>query len=138
MYFANVTIFLQIKLGKEKAMKNSDNKNNNGLSRDEILECSRTENKNGDERQKKSILSARGIAYIVGFLVTAIVWDVEYAVYGNASAGLALIMAAMVSVDSNIRYFKIKQRKYLIEMIVGIIITIIGLSLWICELIGVL
>lgn len=64
--------------------------------------------------------------------------NIEYTVCGNASAGLALIMTAMVSVDSGIRYFKIKQRKYLIEMVVGIIAGEIGLSLWICELAGVL
>lgn len=119
-------------------MENNENKDTGGLSRDEILEYSRAENKSGDERQRKSILTARGIAYIVGFIVTVLVWDIEYTVYGNASAGLAMIMAAMVSVDSGIGYFKLHQRKYLIEMIVGIIACAIGLALWICELTGVL
>ncbi|MGN1372414.1 MAG: DUF6442 family protein [Candidatus Coproplasma sp.] len=109
------------------------------LSKEDILEASRKENKNGDERERQGMLSANSLAMSTGLFIGGIVMLVSVLVKGKIPNEIWLIISGMESVQFIGNAVKMsKQRVINIVLSVLMCLCFIGFVVfWILELCGV-
>lgn len=109
------------------------------LSKDAILEASRKENKNGDERERQGMLSANSLAMSVGLFVIAIVLLVSLFVKGKLPCEVLMIQSAITTTQSIVNAVKNSRYKalYIVSSVTVGLCCIAFAVLWILELCGV-
>lgn len=98
------------------------------MDKNEILEMSRNENKNGDEREKNIVVKAGNLGKLVGIIVAIVFAIIEMALtkVGAVSyASLAIVKASICATDWY-NFAKTKEKRFLIA---GILETITA-GLW--------
>ena len=94
------------------------------MDKNEILEMSRNENKNGDEMQKNIVVKAGNLGKLVGIIVAIVFAIIEMALTKKVGAvsyvSLAIFKATICATDWY-NFAKIKEKRFLIA---GILETI--------------
>lgn len=121
-------------------MKENDSELNNQASRDEILEISRNENKNGDEREKQIYKSAIQIAYSIGIILTGIIMLVTSVLNRELPAELMIVYFGMAGTSGFYCGVKLTKRKPLFFAggIICSMACLLFIIYWILRLCGVL
>ncbi|MGN1104398.1 MAG: DUF6442 family protein [Candidatus Coproplasma sp.] len=109
------------------------------LSKEDILEASRKENKNGDERERQGMLSANSLAMSVGLFIGGIVMLVSALVNGKIPLEIWLIIGGMESVQFIGNAVKMSKQRviYIVLSVLMCLCFISFLVFWILELCGV-
>ena len=109
------------------------------LSRDEILEISRQENKNGDEREKQTYAKASSIGFAVSLLIAGIIILVNVIVKDRLPIEVLLIVSSAQAAQSFITAYGVrKTRKLYISLaIVMTVVSVCFLVMWILYLCGI-
>lgn len=142
----NTIILLTRKLGKGVKMENNDNKSseitedaNVQLTREEILESSRKENKQGDEREQDLYNKGVRLAYSLGVLLIGIITIVNTIVLNKIPTEIWIVYMGMTTVWS--LYYGIKADKrrplFLACGIICSIVCVFWIVYWILGLCGV-
>ena len=108
-------------------------------TRDEILESSRVENKQGDEREKNIYGKALQIAYSIGIILIGVISLVNTIVVGKTPIELWIVYMGITAVWSLYYCIKVNKRRPLF-LACGIICSIAFILFtvsWILELCGV-
>ncbi len=110
-----------------------------GRTKEEILEMSRKENENGDEREKQYYVKANSFAFSIGLLVAGIIILVTVITSGRCPAEILLITCAMQAVQSFVVALGNRKMKklYLTIGIVECVLAVFFLVFWILQLCGV-
>ena len=99
------------------------------MDKNEILEMSRNENKQGDEREKNIVVKAGNLGKFVGIIVAFVFAIIEMALTKKVGAvsyaSLAIVHASMCATDWY-NFAKTKEKRFLIA---GILETITA-GLW--------
>ena len=109
------------------------------LSREEILEMSREENKNGDEREKQIYKNAIQIAYSIGLILTGIILLVS-SIIDKLPSELLIVymgMSGATGLYCGIKFTK-RRRLFLASGIICTITCVFFVVFWILELCGVI
>lgn len=109
------------------------------LSREQILEASRKENKNGDERERQSYIKANSFAFSIGLFFAGIIILVSSLVEGKFPVNVLLITTAMQAAQAFIVARGVRKIKkfYLSQCILFSVLTVCFLVLWILQLCGI-
>lgn len=116
----------------------NDEKENEVMSKDEILAKSREENKHGDEREQQSIYKAAYIATGVGFLLYGII-NIVLALFDKHSYEMDIVTFAIIGTMYTIWGIKTTKLKpfFLAAGIVCIAAFVTSLVCWILQLCGI-
>ena len=114
--------------------------NNATLSKEQILEASRKENKYGDEREQQGRLSANSLAMSAGLFIGGIVMLVSVFVTGKIPIEIWLIISGMESVQFIVNAVKMSKLRvlYIVLSVTMGVCFIAFTVLWILQLCGVL
>lgn len=112
---------------------------NSEISRDEILEISRQENKNGDEREKQTYAKANSIGFAIGILVAGIIILVNVIVKDRLPIEVLLIVSSAQAAQSFITAHGVRKTRklYLTLAIVMTVVSVCFLIMWILYLCGI-
>ncbi|MGN0823940.1 MAG: DUF6442 family protein [Candidatus Coproplasma sp.] len=109
------------------------------LSKEEILEASRKENKNGDERERQGMLTAQSLAMSTGLFIGGIVILVSVLVTGKISVEIWLILCGMQTTQAIVNAVKMSKQRviYIVLSVIFALCFIAFCVLWILEMCGV-
>ncbi len=109
-----------------------------GLSKEEILAKSREENKYGDEREQQSLYRAAYTSTAVGFFLYGII-SVVLALLNKHSYEMNIVTFAIIGTMYTIWGVKSTKRKplFLSAGIICIVASVVTLVCWILQLCGV-
>ena len=109
------------------------------LTREEILESSRIENKNGDERERAFFAKACSLGFSVGLMLAGIIIIVTVLTSGRLPMEVLMMMSGMQATQSFIVAVGNKKLRklYLILGIVECVVFVIFCVLWALQLCGV-
>lgn len=113
--------------------------NDNELSRDEILEISRQENKNGDERERQTYAKASSVAFAVGLLVAGLIILVNVIIKDRLPIEVLLIISSAQAAQSFITAHGVRKTRklYLTLAILMTVVSVCFLVMWILYLCGI-
>ena len=109
------------------------------LSKEDILEASRKENKNGDERERQGVLTANSLAMSTGLFIGGIVMIISVLVTGKIPIEIWLIIGGMESVQFIVNAVKMSKLRVL-NIVLSVLMCLCFIAftvLWILELCGV-
>lgn len=109
------------------------------LSREQILEASRKENKNGDEREMQAYNKSLQLAFGVGMICLGVIMLVNVIVEDILPLEMWICFSAMMATMGLYYGIKTVKRKWLFltEGIIGVITFIFMLVAWILKLCGI-
>lgn len=109
------------------------------LTKEEILELSRAENKNGDERDRQRYPVANSIGFSVGLLLAGIVILVSSFCADRFPSEVVVVVAGMQAAQALYVGITVKRLRkvYLTIGIVECVVAVALAVLWILELCGV-
>ncbi len=116
-----------------------NNEEDKNLSKEEVLDRSRKENKNGDERELQYLYKGAYIATAVGFLLYGII-SIVLAILDRESYEMNVVIFAIIGTMYTIFGVKTTKRKklFLAAGIVSLTAFVITLVCWILELCSVI
>lgn len=128
-----------IKPVEENTSTTLEAENDKELSRDEILEISRQENKNGDERERQTYAKASSVAFAVSLLVAGIIILVNVFVKDRLPIEVLLIITSAQAAQSFITAHGVRKTRklYLTLAILMTIVSVAFLVMWILYLCGI-
>lgn len=127
--------------GQPQEEQTATEEENTPLSRDQILEASRKENKYGDEMSMQWREKAGTLAFSTGLLLSGIVMLVTVLVKNYLPYEVYLIICGMQAVQGLAIGIKCSGRikkVYLIQGVLFAVLTALFLAVWILQLCGVL
>lgn len=107
------------------------------MNKEEILAKSREENKNGDEREKKSRMSAAAISAGVGALLCMILVCIEELVFDRNAIPLWIVYYGIQFTSFLVEYIKTKKRSALAVWIILALCLLIETAIYILECMGI-
>ncbi len=116
-----------------------DNEKETSLSKEEILDRSRKENKNGDERENEYLYKGAYIATAVGFILYGII-SIVLAVFDKVSYEMNIVTFAIIGTMYTVFGFKTTKRKplFLAAGFICLTASVAMLICWILQLCGVI
>ena len=102
------------------------------MKRDEILARSREEYKYHDEMMVDIFKKAGDVSSQIGLAVAAILFGVEAFFYNSYNYGILSIYFSLEASRELVKYAKLKERK---QLLLGMLMAIIGITLFIAHLI---
>ena len=110
------------------------------MDKNEILEKSRLENENGDEREQQMLLKAAknscGISQLTGLLFCGIILFIEIALTEHTPYEVLFIYWGMIGVGNIVDFIHLRKKWQLFSGIIDLLIAISSLALYIRNLIG--
>lgn len=107
------------------------------MNKNEILEKSRAENKNGDEMEKKVRMKASAISATVGMSLCMILVIIEELVFDRSATALWIIYTGVQFTSSLLEYINTKKRTSLAFGILFGILVLLNIVVYIFKCIGV-
>ena len=105
------------------------------MKKEDILEISRNENANWDEREKGVLLKAGSIAKAVGVLLCLILNCVELWVKGQANLCIWIVCAGMNFTASLIQYIHLKRRFDLVSSVLWLLFAVAFTVVYVLKLV---
>ena len=102
------------------------------MKRDEVLARSREEYKDHDEMVVDIFKKAGEVSSQIGLAVAAILFGIEAFFYNSFNYGILSIYFSIEATKELVKYVKLKERK---QLLMGILMAIIGIALFVANLI---
>ena len=102
------------------------------MKRDEVLARSREEYRHHDEMIVDILKKAGEVSSQIGLAVAAILFAIEAFFYNSYNYGILSIYFGMEASKELVKYAKLKERK---QLLMGILMAIIGIALFVANLI---
>ena len=102
------------------------------MNRDEVLARSREEYKHNDEMMVDILQKAGEVSSQIGLAVAAILFGVEAFFFNSYNYGILSIYFSIEVTKELVKYTKLKERK---QLLIGILMAIIGIALFVANLI---
>lgn len=106
------------------------------MTKEEILEMSRAENKNQDERERDALAKAGRRASAVGGIVCAVIIILELIFTQQCSVGIWAVYLSITGTTLLVKYLHLKKKHELIFGIVQLVLAAAFLTLHIIRLVG--
>lgn len=102
------------------------------MKRDEVLARSREEYKYHDEMMVDIFKKAGEVSSRIGLAVAAILFGIEAFFFNSFNYGILSIYFSIEATKELVKYAKLKERK---QLLMGILMAIIGIALFVANLI---
>ena len=102
------------------------------MKRDEVLERSREEYKYHDEMIVDIFKKAGEVSSQIGLAVAATLFGIEAFFFNSFNFGILSIYFSIEATKELVKYAKLKERK---QLLMGILMAIIGIALFVANLI---
>lgn len=102
------------------------------MKRDEVLARSREEYRNYDEMMVDIFKKAGEVSSQIGLAVAAILFGIEAFFFNSFNYGILSIYFSIEATKELVKYAKLKERK---QLLMGILMAIIGIALFVANLI---
>ena len=102
------------------------------MKRDEVLARSREEYKYHDEMMVDIFKKAGEVSSQIGLAVAAILFGIEAFFFNSFNYGILSIYFSIEATKELVKYAKLKERK---QLLMGILMAIIGIALFVANLI---
>ncbi|WP_244897277.1 DUF6442 family protein [Anaerococcus hydrogenalis] len=102
------------------------------MKRDEVLARSRQEYKDHDEMVVDIFKKAGEVSSQIGLAVAAILFGIEAFFFNSFNYGILSIYFSIEATKELVKYVKLKERK---QLLMGILMAIIGIALFVANLI---
>lgn len=102
------------------------------MKRDEVLARSREEYKYHDEMVVDIFKKAGEVSSQIGLAVAAILFGIEAFFFNSFNYGILSIYFSIEATKELVKYAKLKERK---QLLMGILMAIIGIALFVANLI---
>ena len=102
------------------------------MKRDEVLARSREEYKHNDEMIVDIFKKAAEVSSQIGLAVAAILFGIEAFFFNSYNYGILSIYFSIEATKELVKYAKLKERK---QLLMGILMAIIGIALFVANLI---
>ncbi|MDU5559997.1 DUF6442 family protein [Anaerococcus vaginalis] len=102
------------------------------MKRDEVLARSREEYKYHDEMMADIFKKAGEVSSQIGLAVAAILFGIEAFFFNSFNYGILSIYFSIEATKEFVKYAKLKERK---QLLMGILMAIIGIALFVANLI---
>lgn len=102
------------------------------MKRDEVLARSREEYKYHDEMMVDIFKKAGEVSSQIGLAVAATLFGIEAFFFNSFNYGILSIYFSIEATKELVKYAKLKERK---QLLMGILMAIIGISLFVANLI---
>ena len=102
------------------------------MKRDEVLARSREEYKYHDEMMVDIFKKAGEVSSQIGLAVAAILFGIEAFFFNSFNYGILSIYFSIEATKELVKYAKLKERK---QFLMGILMAIIGIALFVANLI---
>ena len=102
------------------------------MKREEVLERSREEYKHHDEMIVDILKKAGEVSSQIGLAVAAILFGIEAFFYNSYNYGILSIYFSMEASRELVKYAKLKERK---QLFMGVLMSIVGVALFVAHLI---
>ena len=102
------------------------------MKRDEILARSREEYKHQDEMMVDTLKKAGETSSQIGLVVVAILFGIEAFFFNSYNYGILSIYFSIEATRELVKYVNLKERK---QLIMGMLMSIIGIALFVAHLI---
>ena len=102
------------------------------MKRDEVLARSREEYKHHDEMMVDILKKAGEVSSQIGLAVAAILFGIEAFFFNSFNYGILSIYFSIESTKELVKYAKLKERN---QLLMGILMAIIGIALFVANLI---
>lgn len=102
------------------------------MKRDEVLARSREEYRNHDEMMVDIFKKAGEVSSQIGLAVAAILFGIEAFFFNSFNYGILSIYFSIEATKELVKYAKLKERK---QLLMGILMAIIGIALFVANLI---
>ncbi|MDU5460954.1 DUF6442 family protein [Anaerococcus vaginalis] len=102
------------------------------MKRDEVLARSREEYKDHDEMVVDIFKKAGEVSSQIGLAVAAILFGIEAFFFNSFNYGILSIYFSIEATKELVKYVKLKERK---QLLMGILMAIIGIALFVANLI---
>lgn len=102
------------------------------MKRDEVLARSREEYRNHDEMMVDIFKKAGEVSSQIGLAVAAILFGIEAFFFNSFNYGILSIYLSIEATKELVKYAKLKERK---QLLMGILMAIIGIALFVANLI---
>lgn len=102
------------------------------MKRDEVLARSREEYKYQDEMMADIFKKAGEVSSQIGLAVAAILFGIEAFFFNSFNYGILSIYFSIEATKEFVKYAKLKERK---QLLMGILMAIIGIALFVANLI---
>ena len=106
------------------------------MTKDEILERSREDNKTRDEMEKNVFFKSGQSAAAVGGFIAALLIIVEEFITNKTNFGIAAILLSMTGTMLLTKYIKLKKKYYLIFSVLELAVAAAFIILHIIQLVG--
>lgn len=102
------------------------------MKRDEVLARSREEYKDHDEMVVDIFKKAGEVSSQIGLAVAGILFGIEAFFFNSFNYGILSIYFSIEATKELVKYVKLKERK---QLLMGILMAIIGIALFVANLI---
>ena len=102
------------------------------MERDEILARSRQEYKYQDEMMVDTLKKAGESSSQIGLIVVAVLFGIEAFFFNSFNYGILSIYFSIEATKELVKYAKLKERK---QLLMGMLMAIIGIALFVANLI---
>ena len=102
------------------------------MKREEVLERSREEYKHHDEMIVDILKKAGEVSSQIGLAIAAILFGIEAFFYNSYNYGILSIYFSMEASKELVKYAKLKERK---QLFMGMLMSIVGIALFVAHLI---
>lgn len=102
------------------------------MKRDEVLARSREEYKYHDEMMVDIFKKAGEVSSQIGLAVAAILFGIEAFFFNSFNYGILSIYFSIEATKELVKYVKLKERK---QLLMGILMAILGIALFVANLI---
>ena len=102
------------------------------MQRDEVLARSREEYKHHDEMMVDILKKAGEVSSQIGLAIAAILFGIEAFFYNSYNYGILSIYFSMEASKELVKYAKLKERK---QLFMGMLMSIVGIALFVAHLI---
>lgn len=102
------------------------------MKRDEVLARSRKEYRNHDEMMVDVFKKAGEVSSQIGLAVAAILFGIEAFFFNSFNYGILSIYFSIEATKELVKYGKLKERK---QLLMGVLMAIIGIALFVANLI---
>lgn len=102
------------------------------MNRDEVLARSREEYKHNDEMMVDTFGKASEVSSQIGLAVAAILFGIEAFFFNSFNYGILSIYFSIEATKELVKYAKLKERK---QLLMGTLMAIIGIALFVANLI---
>ncbi|MBO6166109.1 MAG: hypothetical protein J6O17_07070 [Eubacterium sp.] len=106
------------------------------MTKEEILEKSREDNKKRDEMESAVFFKSGQTAGAVGGLFAALILIIESAITGKENLGVFSILLSMTGTMLLTKYTKLKKKFYLVCALFQLVLAVLFFVLYIMQLMG--